>query len=90
MADVPEEIDPQTQSDAIFLLNVILDNEHWNNKGIREPDISVCFEMDACCQWGGAFSAARFKKALALLDGHPKVTKIGDRWYANSNRRFSI
>lgn len=85
----PDEVpDAIAKGDALFILGVITDNDHWNSNGITEDDISVVFEMSDRCRWGETFSVRRFQRALKLLDAPPRVVvKRGARWFTYANER---
>lgn len=68
-------------TDAMFVLNVIRDNEHWNTLGVTESDISVCFEMSHLGDYGATFKRSRFKEALHELEESAYVVQRGNRWF---------
>lgn len=64
--------------DKVLIETIISDNEHWNNRGISDKDIEVCFEMSFECDWGISFSKARFREALDNTTG---VICVNERWF---------
>lgn len=72
---------PIPHSDVSFILNAIRDNDYWNSHGLTAPDISLCFELSALCEYGVTFTVARFKAALREALASKMVVQVGERYY---------
>ena len=76
---------PVAVADAAFLRNAIRENEHWNARGITEPDLAVLLEMSPQCGWGSRYRKSRFNAGMRLLARRSDVTKRARRWFLASS-----
>ena len=53
-----------SEAQVRYVTWVVRDNENWNNYGISEEDIGVCFEMSGPLAFDGRHSVARLRRAL--------------------------
>lgn len=67
-----------SEAQVRYVTWVVRDNENWNNYGISEEDIGVCFEMSGPLAFDGRHSVARSswlkKRSVSDLSKSPGLT----------------